>query len=96
MKFTKAKIKQIIREEITRVKEGSDIDIDPDTLSGGPTTGDAGVTYYALIEVEFEGTTIRSARSLEELKEELAGLATRPDTHVQAIFTADVLEGSLE
>ena len=34
MKFTKAKIKQIIREEIARVKEGRDIDIDPETLSG--------------------------------------------------------------
>ena len=95
MKFTKAKIKQIIREEITRVKEGSDIDIDPDTLSGGPTTGDAGVTYYALIEIPYETSLILNESSLEELKAEIAGYGY-PDGYVKAIFTADVLEGSLE
>ena len=53
------------------------------------------VTYYALIEIPYETSLILKESSLEELKAEIAGYGYS-DAHVQAIFTADVIEGTLE
>ena len=92
MKITKTQLKRIIKEEL---KESL-----YDREYGDPEEDETGwredsVTYYALINVPYELSTVISASSLEELKAEAAEMTAAEDAYVQAIFTADIIEGSL-
>lgn len=77
MKVTRNKIRSLIREALP------DINLD---------TGLSSREIYALISIPFEGATVISGYSIEELKREAAFF---PGAEITAIFYAEIIEGEL-
>ena len=64
------------------------------TTSGAGKT-QKGKTIYALIKIDYEGNMVLRADSMEELREEIDMYTRNGYAKLEAIFYADIIEGSL-
>ena len=67
----------------------------PSTHSAQPEAPQSNREIYALISAPYEGGTVISADSIEELREEINLYTSSGYSKLEAIFYADVIEGSL-
>jgi len=91
MKITKSQLRQIIREELT--SEGNEEHHAPSRSPAGRYPPD--VTHYAILDIPGQGVAIQWGKTLEDLREQLKDGQLLPGVEVRAIFTANVIEGSI-